>query len=113
MNYSNIKVLFLIINTTYKDIKYIFLISEDKYQYTIASYVHRHIYYSLYTINKITHDLEFTTIDSIFSKELNRILKRSENVEEYNYSDIFDYKNIIIKHTITHIRKLKIENICQ
>jgi len=56
MNHNNIKLLFLI--RTDENIQYIFLISEDKYQYKIASYNYTYLTYIVFTLNKITQDLE-------------------------------------------------------
>jgi len=113
VNYSNIKLLFFMSNSKYIDIKYIFLIREDKYHYMLLSFDSNRLYSNLYTLNKITQDLEFKKENIYSVKKLHKIIKESKNVEEYNYPDIFDHENIIIKYSITHIRKFKIENICQ
>ena len=106
---SNIKLLFTMRNIWIKDIEYIFLISEDKYQYRLALYHYKFSSYSLYTLNKITQDMEFKKEDSLVTKELNDMIKNSKNVEEYKFVNKLDYSNIVVKL----VRKIKIENILQ
>ena len=112
MNHDNIKLLFLIRTADY--IEYIFFISEDKYQYTMASCITTHLTYVVFTLNKITQDWIYTA-DALFtSKELNDIIKESKNIKEYKcLVNHTDYRNNITRDSITHIRKLKIENILQ
>jgi len=114
MKHSNIKLLFIMRNNeNIENNEYIFLISEDKYEYRLALYHYKFSSYSPYTLNKITHDLEYINQDSLLTKELNDIIKDSKNVENYKCFDDAEYRNNIITHSITHIRKLKIENIIQ
>ena len=114
VNYSNIKLLFIIRNNeNIENNEYIFLISEDKYQYTIASYNYRYSTYIVFTYNKITHDLEYDNQDFLIRKKLTDIIKDSKNIEEYKSVDNINFKNNITIHIIKYIRKLKIENILQ
>jgi len=112
VNYSNIKLLFIIRNNeNIENNEYIFLISEDKYQYTIASYNYRYSTYIVFTYNKITHDLEYDNQDFLIRKKLTDIIKGSKNIKEFKCADNFVYKHNITTHTINYIRNLKIENI--
>ena len=106
MNHNNIKLLFLI-RTDENNEEYIFLISEDKCQYTIASYILRHTIYLVYNITKITQELEYINQDFLLIKELNDIIKESKNIKEYKFVNLVGNINTIMKY----IRKLKIKNI--
>ena len=107
MNYNNIKLLFLLIID--EEIVHVLLINEDKYHYTLAFYNCKQFKYIVFTFNKITQELKLKKEDVLDTKKLLDIINGSKNIEEYKDVNNFDYKYIII----THIRKLKIENICQ
>ena len=108
MNYSNIRLLYFRRMSNNEDNIYIFLLSEDKYQYTIALYNCLDLTYIVHTINKITRNLKVKKEDILNIEELNDIIKDSKNIEEYKCDNHDDYKNDII----AHIRKIKIGNIC-
>ena len=113
INYNDIRLLFLVRMTNSENIAYIFLLSEDKYHYTIASYNHIKLKYNVYTINKITQEGNYEVeyfFNLNYSLNLGKILdiiNKSKNIQEYSYDDPLVYKNILI----SHIRKIKIENI--
>ena len=111
MNYNNIKLLFF--TKTNENINYIFSISKDNYQYTMASYNYTHSTHIIFTLNKITHDLEYEKEYFLSREKLVDIINESKNIKDYKCFDTFDFRNHIINHSVKHIRKLKIENICQ
>jgi len=65
MKPSNTKLLFHLTNVKSDDNVYIFLISEDKYEYRLVSYNYRNFYYVTYTLNKIVQDLVYEKQDSL------------------------------------------------
>ena len=102
---NNIKLLLTLkwINAKNENPLYIFLLSEDDCVYKLVSFG---VDYTIFTLNKITHDLGLKK-GELNMEELTNIIKESKNVEEYICVSDLDYKNIIIKY----IRKIKIENI--
>ena len=111
MNHDNTKLLFFIRNIDY--IEYIFLISEDKYQYTMASYNYTHLTYIVYTINKITQEWRYEAYAVSIIKKITDIIKGSKDIKEYKSVNVVEHKSDVMKHTVKYIRKLKIENILQ